>query len=39
MDKTLGIRDYLEIGLRRKWFFIIPFIVIIIVAMGYAFWA
>jgi succinoglycan biosynthesis transport protein ExoP len=37
MDKTLGIQDYLKIGLRRKWFFIVPFIVIIMVAMGYAF--
>jgi uncharacterized protein involved in exopolysaccharide biosynthesis len=39
MDKKLELKDYLEIILRRKWFFIIPFIVIIMVAAGYARWA
>lgn len=42
MDKQLGRKSYLDIvdiAFRRKWFFIIPFIVIIMMAMGYVRWA
>jgi uncharacterized protein involved in exopolysaccharide biosynthesis len=39
MDNKLEIKDYLDIASRRKWFFIIPFLVIIMVAMGYYRWA
>ena len=39
MKKNLEIKDFLNIAFRRKWFFIIPFIVIIMIAMGYARWA
>jgi uncharacterized protein involved in exopolysaccharide biosynthesis len=39
MDKKLEIKDYLDIALRRKWFFIIPFMAISMIVMGYARWA
>ena len=39
MDKQRGIQDYLEIALRRKLIFIIPFFVILISAVGYILWA
>lgn len=35
MEKKLEIKDYLEIIWRRKWFFIIPFVVITIIAGAY----
>jgi polysaccharide chain length determinant protein (PEP-CTERM system associated) len=33
-DKNFNFRDYLEIGLRRKWYIIIPLVVSIFVAYG-----
>jgi uncharacterized protein involved in exopolysaccharide biosynthesis len=39
MDKKLELLDYIEIILRRKWFFIIPFVIISLVVGAYAMWA
>ncbi len=39
MEKKLEIKDYLEIIWRRKWFFIIPFVVITIIAGAYFKWS
>ena len=39
MEKRLEIKDYLEIIVRRKWFFIIPFVVITMIAGAYTKWA
>jgi polysaccharide chain length determinant protein (PEP-CTERM system associated) len=36
-EKSLDIHDYIEIFLRRKWYFVIPFVVIVIAAAVYAF--
>lgn len=37
MNKTVEIRDYLDIALRRKWLFIVPFVVITVLGVGYAY--
>jgi len=39
MQDTLDIKDYLQIALRRKWYFIIPFVLISIAAIAYAHYA
>jgi succinoglycan biosynthesis transport protein ExoP len=39
MDKKLEPKDYVEILVRRKWFFIIPFVIIFMIAGAYAKWA
>jgi polysaccharide chain length determinant protein (PEP-CTERM system associated) len=36
-EKSLDIHDYIEVFLRRKWYFVIPFVVIVIAAVVYAF--
>jgi protein tyrosine kinase modulator len=36
-EKSLDIHDYIEIFLRRKWYFFIPFVVILVAAVLYAF--
>ncbi len=36
-EKSLDIHDYIEIFLRRKWYFVIPFVVIVMAAVLYAF--
>jgi len=38
MNKTLKFHDYFEIAFRRKWSFIIPFVVITMMTMGYLRW-
>ena len=39
MQETLDIKDYLQIALRRKWYFIVPFVLISIAAIAYALYA
>jgi len=39
MEETLDIKDYLQIALRRKWYFIVPFVLISIAAIAYAHYA
>ena len=39
MEETLDIKDYLHIALRRKWYFIVPFVLITIAAIAYAHYA
>lgn len=39
MDKKLELKDYVEILVRHKWFFIIPFVIISMMAGAYAKWA
>ena len=39
MEETLDIKDYLQIALRRKWYFIVPFVLITIAAIAYAHYA
>jgi len=39
MQETLDIKDYLQIALRRKWYFIVPFVLISIAAIAYAHYA
>ena len=39
MQETLDIKDYLQIALRRKWYFIVPFVLISMAAIAYALYA
>jgi len=39
MQETLDIKDYLQIALRRKWYFIVPFVLVSIAAIAYALYA
>jgi polysaccharide chain length determinant protein (PEP-CTERM system associated) len=33
-EKLLGIHDYLEIGFRRKWYIIVPFVISVAISFG-----
>jgi len=35
MNKQLDIHDYLDIGVRRKWWFIVPFVLVLVLTAGY----
>ena len=39
MEQSLNIKDYLRIALRRKWYLIIPFVIVTMATLAYAWYA